>query len=247
MTAMEHLDRDTLVLLHYGEDVPPGAREHLLRCEACRSERELLRRVLDAVDQAAETPELAPAWEEHLWNRLRWKLERRRDRSWMFAAAAAAVVVIAVLVGYRLAPRSTTAPAPLPIASAAKVPVSTAEGRERVLYAVVGDHLDRSERMLTEIKNATAEAPPVVIADREAMEDLVRKNRLYVDAAYASGQTSLANTLEQLQPLLLELARAPEKPSAHDLQMMQKRIEKRGALLELRVAGEQIRQRQRKS
>ncbi len=242
---MEHLDRDTLVLLHYGEDVPPGAREHLLRCEACRSERELLRRVLDAVDQAAETPELAPAWEEHLWNRLRWKLERRRDRSWMFAAAAAAVVVIAVLVGYRLAPRPATAP--LPIASAAKAPVSTAEGRERVLLVVVGDHFDRSERMLTEIKNATAEAPPVVIADREAMEDLVRKNRLYLDAAYASGQTSLANTLEQLQPLLLELARAPEKPSARDLQMMQKRIEKRGALLELRVAGEQIRQRQRKS
>jgi len=248
MTAMEHLDRDTLVLLHYGEDVPPGAREHLLRCEACRSERELLRRVLDAVDQAAETPELAPAWEEHLWNRLRWKLERRRDRSWMFAAAAAAVVVIAVLVGYRL-PGARRAPLPVPVQSAAakSVPASTAEGRERVLLVVVGDHFDRSERMLTEIKNATAEAPPVVIADREAMEDLVRKNRLYLDAAYASGQTSLANTLEQLQPLLLELARAPEKPSAHDLQMMQKRIEKRGALLELRVAGEQIRQRQRKS
>ncbi|HKS22880.1 MAG TPA: hypothetical protein VJZ76_08800 [Thermoanaerobaculia bacterium] len=241
---MEHLDRDTLVLLHYGEDVPPGAREHLLRCEACRSERELLRRVLGAVDQAAETPELAPAWEEHLWNRLRWKLERRRDRSWVWAAAAAAVVVIAVLAGYRLAPRSTTT-APAPQRAATKsVPASTPEARERVLYAVVGDHLDRSERVLTEIKNSSAEAPPVVIADREAMEDLVRKNRLYVDAAYASGQTSLANTLEELQPLLLELARAPEKPSARDLQMLQKRIEKRGALLELRVAGEQIRQRQ---
>jgi len=240
---MEHLDRDTLVLLHYGEDVPPGAREHLLRCEACRSERELLRRVLDAVDQATETPELAPAWEEHLWNRLRWKLERRGSRPWMWMAAAAAAVVIAVLAGYRLAPRSATPPVPQ-VAAAKSVPASTAEGRERVLYAVVGDHLDRSERMLTEVKNATAEAPPVVIADREAMEDLVRKNRLYVDAAYASGQTSLANTLEELQPLLLELARAPEKPSARDLQMMQKRIEKRGALLELRVAGEQIRQRQ---
>ncbi|HEY6137022.1 MAG TPA: hypothetical protein VI670_04595 [Thermoanaerobaculia bacterium] len=244
---MEHLDRDTLVLLHYGEDVPPGAREHLLRCEACRSERELLRRVLDAVDQAAETPELAPAWEEHLWNRLRWKLERRRDRSWMFAAAAAAAVAIAVLVGYRLAPRSTPAPVKQQAATTKTAPASTAEGRERVLLVVVGDHFDRSERMLTEIKNATAEAPPVIIADREAMEDLVRKNRLYLDAAYASGQTSLANTLEELQPLLLELARAPEKPSARDLQMMQKRIEKRGALFELRVAGEQIRQRQRKS
>jgi hypothetical protein len=78
------------------------------------------------------------------------------------------------------------------------------------------------------------------------MEDLVRKNRLYLDAAYASGQTSLASVLEEMQPLLLELARTPENPTADDIRMLQKRIEKRGALLELRVAGEQIRQRQQR-
>lgn len=245
---MEHLDRDTLILLHYGEDVPPGAREHLLRCEACRGESEILRRVLDAVDEAAETPEPSPAWEEHLWNRLRWKLERRRNRTWVWAAAAAAVAVIALIAGYRLAPRSAPAPMQVQVTAQKSAPaVSTPEGRERVLLVVVGDHFSRSERLLTEVKNASPEAPPIVIADREAMEDLVRKNRLYLDAANASGQTSLANTLEELQPLLLELARAPEKPSARDLQTLQKRIEKRGALLELRVAAEQIRQRQRKS
>ena len=47
-----------------------------------------------------------------------------------------------------------------------------------------------------------------------------------------------------MQPLLLELARAPENPSAQDIAMLQKRIEKRGSVLKLRVAGEQIRQRQ---
>jgi len=45
-----------------------------------------------------------------------------------------------------------------------------------------------------------------------------------------------------MQPLLLELARAPEHPSAQDIEMLQRRIEKRGAVLKLRLAGEQIRQ-----
>jgi hypothetical protein len=234
---MDHLDRDDLILLHYGEKASPGAREHLLGCEECRREGALLRRVLDAVDDAAvETPELAPAWEEQLWNRLRWKLEHRRNRWIGWAAAAAAMIVIAFLAGRTFLPHST------PIVP--QKATSTPEGRERVLLVVLGDHFSRSERVLTEVKNATADAPPIVIADREAMEDLVRKNRLYLDAAYASGQTSLASVLEEMQPLLLELARAPENPSAQDIAMLQKRIEKRGSVLKLHVAGEQIRQRQ---
>lgn len=236
---MDHLDRDDLILLHYGETASPGAREHLLGCDECRRESALLRRVLDAVDDAAvETPELAPAWEEQLWNRLRWKLERRRTPWIGWAAAAAAMIVIAFLAGRTFLPRST------PIAP--QQAKSTAEGRERVLLVVLGNHLSRSERVLTEVKNASADAPPFVIADRDTLEDLVRKNRLYLDAAQASGQTSLANVLDQMQPLLLELARAPENPTADDIRMLQKRIEKRGALLELRVAGEQIRQRQQR-
>jgi hypothetical protein len=236
---MTHLDRDDLILLHYGETASPGAREHLLGCEECRRESALLRRVLDAVDEhTVETPELAPAWEEKLWNRLRWKLERRRTAWIGWAAAAAAMIVIGFLAGRTFLPRST------PIAQ--QMATSTAEGRERVLLVVLGNHLSRSERVLTEVKNASADAPPFVIADRDTLEDLVRKNRLYLDAAQASGQTSLANVLEQMQPLLLELARAPENPTADDIRMLQKRIEKRGALLELRVAGEQIRQRQQR-
>ena len=105
---MDHLDRDDLILLHYGEKASPGAREHLLGCEECRRESALLRRVLDAVDDAAaETPELAPAWEEQLWNRLRWKLERPRSRWIGWAAAAAATIAIAFLAGRTFMPRST--------------------------------------------------------------------------------------------------------------------------------------------
>ena len=243
---MDHLDRDELILLHYGEAVRPGAREHLLGCEACRSESELLRRVLQAVDENSETEEPAPQWEEQLWNRLRWKLERprRRPLAWMAVAAAAMIAVVAAALFLR---RPAPAPAPQQVhnAPAPAAPVTTpAQARERVLLVVLGDHLSRSERVLTEVKNSSADAPALVIADRETLEDLVRKNRLYIDAAYSSNQTSLANVLEQMQPLLLELARAPEKPTARDIETLQKRIEKRGAVVKLRLAEEQIRQRQ---
>jgi hypothetical protein len=174
---------------------------------------------------------------------LRWKLERRRTRWIGWAAAAAAMLVLTFLAGRSFAPRSPNVPQkPAQQQAVAK---STPEGRERVLLVVLGDHLSRSERVLTEVKNASADAPPVVMADREAMEDLVLKNRLYLEAAQASGQTSLANVLEEMQPLLLELARAPKNPTAHDIEILQKRIEKRRALLDLRLAGEQIRQQQR--
>src|SRR5207244_10274383 len=131
-------------------------------------ESALLRRVLDAVDEnTVETPELAPAWEEQLWNRLRWKLERRSGRWIGWAAAAAAMIVIAFLAGRTFMPRST------PIAP--QKATSTPEGRERVLLVVLGDHFSRSERVLTEVKNATADAPPIVIAARAAVGDPVRQ------------------------------------------------------------------------
>jgi hypothetical protein len=236
----QHLNRDELILLHYGEAAPSGAREHLLQCAECRRERELLRKMLqavhEAVDESVETSTLAPQWEDQLWNRMRWKLERRRNRpvAWIGIAAAA---VLALVIGYQFKDRSVVSKKP------GDQLASNAQGRERVLFIVVGEHLSRSERVLTEVKNATGEAPPLLIADREAMEDLVRTNRLYAEAAHASGQTSLANVLEETQPLLLELAHVPENPSPQDLELLRRRIEKRGAVVKLRLAEEQLRQR----
>jgi hypothetical protein len=239
---MEHLNQEELILLHYGEAIRSGTREHLLACQSCRAESDRLRRILDAVDDV-EMEDLAPAWEAHFWNRLRWKLERRpRAR---FAWAAAAVLVVAFLAG-RVFERSTRATHPsLPhLVAHQNTPAGDAAGRERVLLVVLGDHLSRSERVLTEVKNSNTGVVPAAIADRDTIEDLVRKNRLYIEAANDSGQASLARVLGELQPILLELARAPEKPSPEDIQTLQKRIEKRGAVLKLRMAGERVRQQQ---
>jgi hypothetical protein len=235
---MDHLDHDELILLHYGESATPGSREHLLACEQCRRESELLRRVLDAVDKNDPAAELPESWEEQTWNRLRWKLERKPRRAALWWPAAAAVLVAAFLAGRLMERRTQPAPAPR---TASVEPVTNASTRERILLVVVADHIGRSERVLTEVKNAKPGVTPLLASDHDTVEDLVRKNRLYIDAANASGQAQLADLLQQMQPLLLELARAPEQPSAEDIDMLQRRIDKQGAVTKLRLAGEQIR------
>jgi len=241
---MDHLDHESLILLHYREELPAGAREHLLACDHCRRELDLLGRVLTAVGEGVETPELEPSWEEQTWNRLRWKLDRRprRTAAWWSSLAAAAVLAIAFIAG-RAIERHAQPPAAAPSEARVSSPAATvnAAARDRILLVVVADHLSRSERLFTEVKNAPAGTAPVLVTDRETIEDLVRKNRLYIDAANSSGQTSLADLLEEMQPLLTELARAPEHPTTEDIDTLQKRIDKRGAVLKLRLAGEQIR------
>lgn len=241
---MNHLSRDELVLLHYGEPLPPALREHAEQCPDCRSEREVLGRVLGAVDDVA--PSLPADWEETLWSRLRWRLQHRRNRSpWYAAAGVAASLALAFLIGRELPRRSEplVVEAARPAANRA-VPASTGstdEGRERILLVVLGDHFTKSERLLTEVKNASTATLPSDPAD---IEELLNKNRLYHDAAVTSGQASLALVLEEIEPLLVELARAPEQPTERDLAMLQKRIEKRDLVFKLRIASEQTRKQQ---
>ena len=225
---MEHLTRDEHVLLHYGEPLPAGRRAHAADCDLCRRQSDVLRRVLDAVSDEDEP--LPESWEERFWERLRWKLQGRRDRRpWYAAAGIAAAIVLAFFLGRQL-PRQAT-------------PVEEAgigdEGRARILLVVLGDHLTRSERVLTEVKNATSDEPP--LSSRKSIEELVIKNRLYRDAAVAAGETSLASILEEMEPLLMELARAPAEPTARDIESLQRRIEKKGLLFKLRVAGDETR------
>jgi hypothetical protein len=243
---MTHLTHDELVLLHYDEEIPVTARVHLLSCTACRRESELLKRVLHQVDRAGEPPELPATWEDDLWTKLQWKLDRRVRRRYGWMAAAAAMLAVAFFAGRAIerAQRPLPAAAAAPQAGTTIATAVTAAIRQRVLLAVVGEHMGRSERVLTEVKNASADQPATAIGDRQALEDLGQKNRLYLEAAHASGDESLASILEELQPMLLELARAPEQPSAEDVAALQKRIDRRGALLKLRVARESLRHQQ---
>ncbi|HWS73117.1 MAG TPA: hypothetical protein VN605_13455, partial [Thermoanaerobaculia bacterium] len=88
---MQHLTEEQLVA-HYYRDA--DAAPHLEACDDCRAQFETLRRVLALVDEMP-IPERDEQYGEQVWNRLRWRLDRRKGRTWLSALAAAAVLALA--------------------------------------------------------------------------------------------------------------------------------------------------------
>jgi hypothetical protein len=232
---MTHPSEQELVLHHYREASEPDALDrHLGGCESCRTEFENLGRILSA--DALPVPERSDDYGAEVWERLGTRLSRRRRllllplRGLAFAAVAAALVVAAYLAG-----RFWREPT---------VPVLGAPGRDRILLVAVGDHLDRSERVLIELSNAEPGDAVRLSAARKGAEELVADSRLYRQSAARAGETSVADVLDELERALLEIAHGPSSMTAVELQSLQRRLEERGVLFKVRVLGSQVRDRQ---
>ena len=126
----------------------------------------------------------------------------------------------------------------------AEAPALSAEARERLLLASVGEHLSGSARLLTTIANSDDSAALADQSDWAA--SLAVTNRLYRTAAERSGQRRIVALLDELEPLLLELANAPVD-SKEELSVTQQRIEQKDLLFKLRVAGDRLERSSRPS
>jgi hypothetical protein len=73
---------------------------------------------------------------------------------------------------------------------------------------VLGDHLDRSERLLVELKHANADAADLAPLPDEA-RSLLAANRVFRDDAEAEGDPSLTKALDHLDQVLTEIASRP--------------------------------------
>ena len=195
-------------------------------------------------------PEPHPAYESRLWRTLRPQLEPRRGRaSWrewltvrrLVPAGAVAALVLAAYFAGRYAPRPGV---PVQPAAAQVRP----QVRERILLVAVGDHLDRAQSVLLEISNAepgAGNAAPVDISrEQQRAEQLLTANRLYRQTAGQTGDTAVASVLEELEPLLAEIANSPGQVPASDLEELRRRIAARGLLLKVRVLGSTVRERE---
>lgn len=242
---MQHLNEEQLVLHHYHDsDGAAQAEEHLAGCAECRAQFETLRRVLALVD-TLPIPDRGEGYSEQVWTRLRWKLgsERRRLRNWQVGFAAAAMLAIAFVSGILWHQRSQ--PATAPIATASIAPTATAPAQEagkptQILFVVVGDHLDASERMLLEVANADTRRSLDMSEESRRAEDLVVSNRIYRQTATQRGETRIATLLADIEPVLLELANAGSTLSPEKLAALQKRIESKGLLFKVRVVSAQV-------
>jgi hypothetical protein len=155
---MTHVAEDNLIAFVL-DDVEPAEREtveaHLEQCEACRAEAAALRETLEAAS-AQPVPERGDDYGAAVWARLEPKLKdgrvvTTRSTAWRGSLAVAAVLV--AVAGAFLAGRLSRETAPT-AAVARAVPPDAGAIRERVVLAALGDHLDRTERTLTEIVNA---------------------------------------------------------------------------------------------
>jgi hypothetical protein len=247
---MNHLDQEELILSYYTEpELGAGRREHLAQCPECTAELAALAAVLDRVTPV-EVPEPGEDYEARTWSRLQWRLrgEKKRERfgTWVKSAAIAATVLIAFLAGViwkspgrvdettnrQVVESTITSPAALTSTTRA---LEDSKTRTRVLLVVVGEHFDRSERVLVELTNLTPKGNTDITTAREDAEELLDSNRLYRRTALDRGEEDVATLLDELEPVLLQIAHAPAQVSAEELRAMQKRVETKGLVFKLRV------------
>ena len=249
---MKHLSEEQLVLYHYremgeaGETEDAGAvKEHLTSCGECRQVYEELQQTFAAVE-ALPVPERGEGYGREVWARLQTQLGEQPQAGWMawlqphrwtfslqqalVAATMAAVLVVGILVGRFTSPGQNGR--------------SPEQVRERILLVAVGDHLDSSQMVLVELVNATGNGTVDITSERRWAEDLIADNRLYRLTASEAGEAAVADLLEELERVLLEVAHSPDVVSSDEFQRIRSRIEEQGILFKIRVLGSKVRERE---
>jgi hypothetical protein len=236
-----HLGEEDLVLHYYGEPGAPAVAEHLAACAACRAEWDALRTGLDAVRASAEEPDAPPV--DAVWARLLPELTAaRRPRTWARHVLPPLAAAAALLLAIQLGRHRPGAPPPTPSAAPS---TADARGRERILLVAVGDHLERTQMLLVELSNAPGERATDIGSEQQQAVELVSANRLYRQAAEQAGEPAVASLLDELERVLVEVARGPETLQPAALAQLQKRIESRGLLFKVRVLESHVRQKQK--
>jgi hypothetical protein len=248
---MNHLTHEDFVLSYYGEpDLGDERRAHLESCAQCASELASLSAVLDRVPPT-DVPEPAPDYESRVWDRVQWRMRgegKRHKKAWLTWIAVAAMIVVAFLGGLlwnrranntpqqQIATTTTTTTQTPSAATVATQNAQQQQSRDRVLLVVVGEHFDESERVLVELTNMPSKSGTTDISsERARAEELLASNRIYRTSAEGRGAGDVATLLDELEPVLLQLAHAPSRVSAEELRAIQKRVEAKGLVFKLRV------------
>ena len=253
---MTHCEEDDLILYYYGDpstSLRARGRQaeierHLDECSSCAATYRAIAATLGMVP-ASEPPERGDQYGLEVWQRIRHRLPEQDAQWWvtwlrwdrLVLVSAAAVLMIAAFVAGRVWPRSSAAPAPATAPMVASSG-STADGRQRILLTSVADHLDRSERILSDIMNAPESRD--ISAEQRWADDLLSTSRLYRQDAVDAGEQSVAAVLDELERSLLEIVHSPSQISKADLDHIRRRIDAAALLFKVRVMSDELRQRE---
>ncbi len=250
---MNHVTEEELVLHYYGEEGDAlAAEKHLEECPECRALYASLQRVFLAVD-SLPVPERGSEYGAEVWRRISPAIPQRRRwfaglprMEWRWAAAAAAMACLLVAAFYA----GRRYPQGLPGAGAGRPAVTAAadpQAGERVMLVAVGDYLERSQMVLIELANAAPQGKLDISSEQERAADLVSQSRLYRQTAEHTGDTAVAGTLDEIDRVLLDIARGPSEVSAQEIESLRNRLEAEGILFKIRVLGSRVRTQEEKN
>ena len=110
-------------------------------------------------------------------------------------------------------------------------------------------HLGRFEMVLMEIANAEPEGASVkqvnLSSQRRRAEELLDENRLYRQTALQEGDTGIANVLDELERVLLDVAHSPGNVTPAQFKSIRQRIDDDGLLFKVRVLTQEIERREK--
>lgn len=236
---MKHLTEEELVDRCYGEDAPDAA-QHLASCSDCATALASLK--ADLADlRSPDPPARDELYGEQVWSAIAPQLPAysRTKTSWparglwfsfVGAAACGAMIAGAFYAGRMWEHRQ----AHVTMAHTAPPP------REHVVVVLLSDHLDRSERLLVELKHANPEDRQIISPLREQARDLLQSNRKCRQEAEKNGDAALTHALDHLNQLLTQLADEPGGLDAAAITKLQEQMKSDGLLFEVRVLRSRI-------
>jgi len=238
---MSHLSEEEIVEHYSGEAAGRResrvAQQHLESCAECAAARAKLADDMKSLD-GLEYEGLSVEYGESVWARVSAKLPAlvldempRRRVPWRLAltfVAASAVLVVAAFEVGRVWENGHH-----PQNAVVKPAIPPVE--RQVVVVVLGDHLDRSERLLVELKHADGEDPDVVKPMREEARSLLVANHAFLEDADKSGDEALTHALDRLGHLLNNVANAPGGLNSDSIARLQKEMQAEGLLFKVRV------------
>ncbi len=239
---MRHLNEEELIEHHYGES-NARVEHHLEVCGECAGAYAALARDLAAL-KAAEPPARDALYGEKVWRSLSSSLPaysmRRRSwlEVWLWKGVGYAAACVLLILGAFLAGRQWEQRKPRTVAR------NDVQTKQQVVLVVLGDHLDRSERLLVELKHADASNTEMVSPMREEARDLLAANRLCRQSATQIDDPALGAFLDRLGRVLAELANEPGGLSSSTIARLQNEMNTDGLLFEVRVLRSRVPDRQ---
>jgi hypothetical protein len=242
---MKHLTDEELIGRYYSErggeeEDFAGVKEHIASCEACAETYAALSWDLGEV-KAIEAPARDEAYGERVWASLEPKLVAYRKERWSWLRGGVvlrrlsyAAVCALVLAGAFYAGRLSVVKQKQPQIAQAPAP------KQRVVVVVLSDHLDRSERLLVELKHVDATSTEMVSPLRDEAKSLLAANKICRQKASQQDDPALTTALDRLDHVLDELANQPGGLNSATIERLQEEMNADGLLFEVRVLRSRI-------